>query len=107
MGCQSEGEPQAVRSFTIYDLRFGNLARLRRGNFAKRERTHIRKAVIGRSYKGTEAPVIYDLQHARRPQADARQLLMYDVGCTTYDLDYSARCAGKRPAAVSQFGQKH
>ncbi len=26
---------------------------------------------------------MYEVQHARRPQAAARQLLMYDVGCTT------------------------
>ena len=43
--------------------------------------------------KAARTPLIYDLQHARRPQAAARQLLMYDVGCTTYDLDYSAPAA--------------
>ena len=35
-----------------------------------------------------------------------RGLPMYDVRRTMYDLDYSARCAGKRPVAVSAYGQR-
>ena len=49
------------------------------------------------------AAPMYEVQHARRPQAAARQLLMYDVGCTMYDCDVRALCAGKRPSAVSAY----
>ena len=36
---------------------------------------------------------MYEVQHARRPQAAARQLLMYDVRRTMYDWKVRARCA--------------
>ena len=32
---------------------------------------------------------MYDVQHARRPQAAAGRLLIYDVRCTMYDLGSS------------------
>ena len=35
-------------------------------------------------------PPMYEVQHARRPQAAARQLLMYDLRRTMYDLNASA-----------------
>ena len=38
------------------------------------------------------------VQNARRPQAAAERLLIYDVRCTMYDLDYSApRARAKAP----------
>ena len=36
------------------------------------------------------AAPMYEVQHARRPQAAARQLLMYDLRRTMYDLNASA-----------------
>ena len=45
-----------------------------------------------------EAPM-YDVQHARRPQAAAGRLLMYDC-------KIRARDAGKQLAAVSADGQR-
>ena len=51
--------------FTMDDVRFANNAQRSCGNLAA----------------GT--PPMYEVQHARRPQAAARQLLIYDVGCTT------------------------
>ena len=44
---------------------------------------------------GRQSLPMYDVQHARRSQAAAGRLLMYDV-----DLDYSARCAGMRKPQV-------
>ena len=51
----------------MYDVRFGNLARLRRGNFAKQERAGCHGTVRGRNYKGTGADgvclcTIYDVR---------------------------------------------
>ena len=98
--------------FTIYDLRFGNLARLRRGNFAKQVRTHIRKAVIGRSYKGTEVLLIYNtpstgpscvLTHRHHPAGLPFGQRMRAVHT---HLPPSCVLTHRRPIGGSPFGQR-
>ena len=71
---------------TKYDVRFGEFPRLR-ADLAERMRSGIVKQtsdVVGRRRRWQAAPAyvrctIFDVQHARRPQAAARQLLIYDV----------------------------
>ena len=76
--------------FTIYDLRFGNLARRRRGD-AERMRSGIFKTMRGRGYKAAGAA-----GHLRfTTEADGGCLCTrYDVRCTIAIIARFARDGG-------------
>ena len=84
-------EADGVCPCTMYDVRFGNLARLRRGNFAKQERAGCHGTVCAdviTKGRGHLAVPMYDEADGVCPctMYDVR-CTMYDVRCTMYDLE--------------------